>query len=165
MIRRPKWKQSSFPHKTVPRSHTRRFVVPTQDESSFPQTTIHYFQKWQFFISTQENWCFVDGNSKRHFWTNFDERPRIFPNFNPMRKNPGTIAKIRLKVAYGMFDVFVARRPAFFCRSKSFLGSFCQSNVSKLIRIAPHASENFEKLPKTSKNFAKTFTKTFFTAQ
>ena len=112
---------------------------------------MYYFHKRQFFISTQENWCFVVRNSKRHFWTNFDERPRIFPNLNPMRKNPGTIAKIRLKVAYGIFDVFVARRPAIFFRSESVFGSFCQSNVSKLIRIAPHASENFEKLPKTSK--------------
>ena len=136
--------------------------MPTQDESAFPQTTIHDFRKRESFISTQENWFFVGGNSKRHFWTNFGERPRIFPNLNPMRKNPGTIAKIRLKVAYEIFDVFVERRPTILFRSESVFGSFCQSNVSKLIRIAPHASENFEKLPKTSKKNHDFVYKNFF---
>ena len=40
----------------------------------------------------------------RHFWANFGDRPGILPYWIPIRKNPGTFAKIRPKVAFRNFE-------------------------------------------------------------
>ena len=79
-----------------------------------------------------------------------------------MRKNSGTIAKIRLKVVYEIFEVFVALRPAIFFRSESFLGEFLSI---ERVQTDPNCSTRVRKLRKTSENFEKNrehFYKNFF---
>ena len=99
---------------------SRRLLCSNQTISCVPIMTSLVFQSRHVLCSNQEMSCvpikkfsrskttpfFQD--STRHFWPNFGERPRILPVRNPKQKNPGTIAKIRPKVACDIFEILVS---------------------------------------------------------
>ena len=83
-------------------------------------------------------------NVKCHFWRNQAERPEILSNWNPIRKNLGTMALIPSKVEFFIFATFGRIKPIIpgffrigfqFERIPGRLAQFLQKWRSKFLRF------------------------------
>ena len=82
---------------------SRHVLCSNQEMSCVPIKTFPRSQKGQLTGPFFQN-------SKRHFWSNFGERPGILPFRNLIWMNPGTIAQIRPKVACDYFVILASEK-------------------------------------------------------
>ena len=120
---------------------SRDFLCSNQRIPCVPITTSLVFQSRHFLVPKHDNSSLK--KSTRHFWPNFGERPGIPSNHNLMRKNPGTIAKIRPKVACEFFDILTSEKNfrnfvfEFFLFSNFFCFNFCCRAAAALLTLWP----------------------------
>ena len=104
--------ESLFPIESICCFQSRGFVVLNEDGSLFPITMIRGSQMKKCVIPTQKHvakfWNFT-----RHFLANSANRPGICANHDQIRPNPGTIVRIRQKVACRFSCVFLSK----FCQN------------------------------------------------
>ena len=78
-------------------------------KSSKSELSSRFFSRSKFCCS-EKNWHKTRKKSTCHFLVNSADRPRIWTNRNQMRPNPGTIGRIRQKMAYKVFELQTAQK-------------------------------------------------------